>query len=228
MKKDSSIIARVATIVGLALGAFALSALAGTWTAPSVAPPGGNVDAPINVGGGIFGAPGYFSQTKAGDLTITGLLTLANLVFHPTGVTINTGDVLTANSPAGDVKWATPAQGTAVLYGRVNYKNYNPATAPPPYGTSADPTTVDPWPYSTYYGGPGNPGPMYCTSLNAYQYCSERNSQFSNMTCGNTAAATMITSNSGSSWTPVYGVTRKITSVICATTYSGDINPTVQ
>ncbi len=68
--KNSLTLTRVATITGLTLGAFALSALAGTWTAPGTGQPAGtictppkcNVDAPINVGD--------TSQTKTGPLIV--------------------------------------------------------------------------------------------------------------------------------------------------------------
>lgn len=46
----SSLTTRVLTTTGFVLGAFALAAVAGTWTPPTTTPPGGNVDAPINVG----------------------------------------------------------------------------------------------------------------------------------------------------------------------------------
>ena len=45
-----NILNKIVSVTGLALGAFALSALAGSWTAPTQAPPSGNADAPINVG----------------------------------------------------------------------------------------------------------------------------------------------------------------------------------
>ena len=60
--KQQTLIARIAVISGLALGAFALSALAGSWSAPIQQPPSGNVDAPINVGSS--------NQAKIGSLTI--------------------------------------------------------------------------------------------------------------------------------------------------------------
>lgn len=65
MKYISPRITRVATVSGLILGAFALSAFAGTWTAPTAPPPGGNPDAPINVG--------YDVQTKQGGIILNSL-----------------------------------------------------------------------------------------------------------------------------------------------------------
>ena len=100
--KKYPFVSKIATITGLALGAFALSALAtGTWTAPSAAAPNGNVDAPINVGGGTAG--NIYSQTK------TGFLTLANFIFNPTLTpgSVTAGSVLTAKDTNGTVGWAS-------------------------------------------------------------------------------------------------------------------------
>ncbi len=104
--KKYPFVSKIATITGLALGAFALSALAtGTWTAPSAAAPNGNVDAPINVGGGT--ALNIYSQTK------TGFLTLANFIFNPTLApgSVTAGSVLTAKDTSGTVGWAAPSSG---------------------------------------------------------------------------------------------------------------------
>ena len=67
MNNKTSTLARIATITGLALGAFALSAVAGNWTAPSTTPPTcpsgqSGCDAPINVGAS--------NQAKVGTLSI--------------------------------------------------------------------------------------------------------------------------------------------------------------
>ncbi|MEK9178079.1 MAG: hypothetical protein AAB777_03115 [Patescibacteria group bacterium] len=61
MKNNSSTLARIAVLSGLALGAFALSALA-DWNNAPPNPPGSNAEAPINVGS--------VSQTKTGSLII--------------------------------------------------------------------------------------------------------------------------------------------------------------
>lgn len=65
MNHTTSRLARIASLTGIMLGAFALSALAGTWTAPTNSPPDGNVDAPINIG--------YGPQTKQGGVIINSL-----------------------------------------------------------------------------------------------------------------------------------------------------------
>lgn len=57
---------RIAITTGLVLGTFAVSAFAGTWTAPTATPPNGNADAPINVG--------YTGQIKQGNLWLKGLI----------------------------------------------------------------------------------------------------------------------------------------------------------
>lgn len=53
---------KIATITGLFLGAFVLSALAVDWTPPTALPPANNTLAPINVGAS--------SQFKAGSLAV--------------------------------------------------------------------------------------------------------------------------------------------------------------
>ncbi len=65
MKHISPHIAKVATVTGIFLGAFAISVLAGTWTAPATTAPGGNPDAPLNVGYGV--------QTKQGGIILNSL-----------------------------------------------------------------------------------------------------------------------------------------------------------
>ena len=63
MKHNTSIVARIATLSGLFVGAVVLSAFAATtWTAPTATPPGNNVDQPINVGSS--------PQIKLGSLDI--------------------------------------------------------------------------------------------------------------------------------------------------------------
>ena len=95
------ILARIAVLSGLTLGAFALSAMAaGSWTAPGSTPPNGNVDAPLNTGSS--------AQVKTGGLTITGLTTLKNLIVNPTGGTVTSGQVLTSTGSSGQVVWTAP------------------------------------------------------------------------------------------------------------------------
>jgi hypothetical protein len=63
--KTTNLINRVASVTGLILGAFALSALAaGVWTAPpsGTVPPNNNTEAPLNVGSD--------HQNKVGSLTV--------------------------------------------------------------------------------------------------------------------------------------------------------------
>lgn len=74
------------------------------WTGPTVAPPLGNVPAPINVGGGTAG--NIYSQFKTGLLTLDHLITGDLTVTSATAIT--TGQVLTADGTTGKVKWATP------------------------------------------------------------------------------------------------------------------------
>ena len=62
MKNLSIQLKKIAVLSGLLLGAFALSALAtGIWTDPTLSPPSGNTEAPINVGGGgAVGTPANY------------------------------------------------------------------------------------------------------------------------------------------------------------------------
>lgn len=65
MKKISSTLYKISVLSGIALGSFAITALAGTWTAPTATPPNGNTEAPLNVG--------YGSQTKQGGVWLKSL-----------------------------------------------------------------------------------------------------------------------------------------------------------
>lgn len=119
MKIVSNLATRAAVLTGLAIGAFALVALA-DWNSPTQAPPNGNADAPINVGAS--------SQAKTGTLNVgtdlqgvntggwldAGSLGIwsSNFVFSPGGSTvIKPGQVLTARDSSGDVVWADPTGG---------------------------------------------------------------------------------------------------------------------
>jgi hypothetical protein len=102
----SSLITRVVTLASLLVGAFAFSALAATWTAPTVPAPGGNPDAPINVGSLL--------QNKLGWLGVKGLVT-TDLTLA-TG-TPSAGMVLTALDSLGNAGWATPAASSNMRYG---------------------------------------------------------------------------------------------------------------
>jgi hypothetical protein len=95
-----STLSRIAIVSGLVLGAFTLSALAGTWTAPTAPAPGGNPDAPINVGA--------ITQSKLGWLGVKGLV--ATDLTLATG-TPAAGMVLTAIDSLGNAKWQTPSGG---------------------------------------------------------------------------------------------------------------------
>lgn len=99
----STFIPRVVTTIGLLLGAFALSALAATWTAPTAPAPGGNPDAPINVGNLL--------QNKLGWLGVKGLVTTDFTLA--TGTSPRAGKVLTAIDDLGNATWATPSGGGA-------------------------------------------------------------------------------------------------------------------
>lgn len=102
-------------IVGLALGAFAVSSLA-NYVGPSTSPPQCVTDknspdyragcnAPVHVG--------TETQTKFGWLTLKGLITEDLTVSPPTPSSI-TGKVLTAIDDLGTAGWRTPTASTGI------------------------------------------------------------------------------------------------------------------
>lgn len=100
-------------VLGFVIGASALTAIAQVvpgWNPAPANPPSGNVSAPLNTGA--------LAQVK------TGLLTLANLVFNPTGTpTVKRGDVLTAVDTSGTVMWQSPENNSGIEF--VNYAAQN-------------------------------------------------------------------------------------------------------
>ena len=100
MKNNSSLLARIAVLSGLALGAFALSALATVgWNEAPADPPSNNTSAPINVGGLL--------QTKTGTLVVNGLA--VNYLTVASG-TPAVGKVLVSDAN-GNAKWASGGRG---------------------------------------------------------------------------------------------------------------------
>ncbi len=94
MNKISFNLTRIATFTGIALGAFALSAFAGPWVAPTSAPTNGNVDAPINAGSLL--------QFKNGLLGVIGLATQSLQVTAGAGT-----DKLLTSDTTGNATWKT-------------------------------------------------------------------------------------------------------------------------
>ena len=120
--KKYPFVSKIATITGLALGAFALSALAtGTWTAPSAPAPGGNVDAPINVGGtpqyktGALGiGAGTIAPASKALLQVFGagiIETLGVTNLYVVSGEQTAGNVLTLDG-GGKAVWAKPTGGS--------------------------------------------------------------------------------------------------------------------
>ncbi|KPJ71253.1 hypothetical protein AMJ50_02740 [Parcubacteria bacterium DG_74_3] len=77
----------IALVVGVLATVFLISFIVRAWTEPSVAPPGGNISAPINIGS--------TAQTKSGNLTVQGQ-------FNAGGLTV--GDSFTASIGCADFK----------------------------------------------------------------------------------------------------------------------------
>ncbi len=137
----STMLNRIAAITGLALGGFALSVLASTWSAPTQAPPDGNVDAPINVGSieqtrfgilnignsasptgnillRVFGT-GVINSLSSANITTTNEtatnLTTTNLKV--TGGAVAAGNVLVSDASGNAVWKSINCPGTQVLRG---------------------------------------------------------------------------------------------------------------
>ncbi len=96
-----------AIILGLviAVGAGYVSA----WTAPTLPPTGGNVAAPINVGGGVGS---IYTQTKSGILNLAHLITSDLTVINSDATPIVSGQILTADGTTGKVKWGAATGGS--------------------------------------------------------------------------------------------------------------------
>lgn len=119
--KKSSIINRIATIVGLSLGAFALAAVAqvGTWNpAPASGPPNDNVPAPINAGSITQKKIGSLkvglddANNVLGGLSVGGLGILSsNFIYKPSVADVSIGSVLTSTDTLGTVAWQAPGSG---------------------------------------------------------------------------------------------------------------------
>lgn len=86
-----NILNKIVSVTGLALGAFALSALAGSWSAPTLPPPSGNTDAPINVGTSPQHKAGTLALGKTSD-ALSGLVADINGAIGAVNL-ITTGDV---------------------------------------------------------------------------------------------------------------------------------------
>jgi hypothetical protein len=101
-----------AIVLGLIIAVGASYALA--WTPPASEPTGGNVAAPINVGGGVTGS--IYTQTKSGILNLAHLFTSDLNVLNSDGTipTVSASSVLVADTTTpGKVKWGTMSGGTS-------------------------------------------------------------------------------------------------------------------
>lgn len=93
-------------IAGLALAIVMQSLTVKAWGGAPSNPPDNNVDAPINVGGGgALGTPARYIQTKNGALTLTGLLTVKDMIFNPDASVIPAGKVLVSTGNDGTIAW---------------------------------------------------------------------------------------------------------------------------
>jgi len=117
-----SFLTRVAAISGIAVGAFAFVAMAGTWTPPAGAPPTNNVPFPINVGPNTDASGNPLTQVKSDALVVQGLLGLSSLQFNPGGLSnIVPGSTLTASDNKGDAQWTAPGAAATECNGSDGY-----------------------------------------------------------------------------------------------------------
>jgi|SRR3989344_8905412 len=84
-----------------------------TWVGPTTTPPGNNVDAPINTGGGVAG--NVYSQFKTGLLTLDHLITGDLTIASTNPITV--GQVLTTSDTTGKVQWSNVAGITPIPHG---------------------------------------------------------------------------------------------------------------
>lgn len=129
MKNSISSLKKIASITGLFLGAFAISVAAATWTPPGEAPPGGNIDAPINAGASVQGKIGKLglgaATPRAGtqvldvlgsaliDNVVTNSVTVVNELKLPTDAA--QGKVLTSDAN-GAATWQPAGAGGNVTF----------------------------------------------------------------------------------------------------------------
>lgn len=182
-----STLARIATLSGLILGAFAVSAVAATWTPPPSAPPTGNPDAPVNVGS--------VTQTKLGWLGVRGLIATD---FTLATSTPAAGKVLTAIDSLGNAAWQTPASipggpviksGTASLV-CANYSTPGSVavTFPSAFATAPQVTITPNW---TNYSGDEAPS-WWITNVTTSGFTIHVHTSGSGTCYGNTGAAAGI------------------------------------
>lgn len=123
MKNSISSLKKIASIAGLFLGAFAISAIAATWTPPTAPPPSGNVDAPINAGTGDQGKAGRLAvgatafRTGVQKLDIPGSALINDIVTNTLTITSNAGANKVLTSDANGVATWQVAQNTGTSSG---------------------------------------------------------------------------------------------------------------
>ncbi len=130
MNKQSITKYAVATVLGLGV-VLGVSSLQAAWTTPPSAPPGSNVDAPINVGANSQSKLGQlFINTDANTPFTTGLQVFGKSIFNGTvqilSGTPGANKVLTSDA-TGNASWATPTGGSAGTWGKI-FTYHTPAT----------------------------------------------------------------------------------------------------
>ncbi len=116
-KNLQTLIKRVSVMIGLALGAFAVSAAAQVWNPAPPNPPSGNVEAPLNAG--------LNSQSKLGQLSIN----TDTIAPYVTGLTVFGKSVFEGSI---QIKGGTPGDGKVLVSDASGNATWNPLAAPPP------------------------------------------------------------------------------------------------
>lgn len=116
-KNLQTLIKRASAIVGLALGAFALSAVAQVWNPAPANPPSGNVPAPLNAS--------LNSQSKLGQL----LINTDTVNPYVTGLTVFGKSVFEGGV---QIKGGTPGTGKVLVSDASGNATWNPVAPPPP------------------------------------------------------------------------------------------------
>lgn len=132
MKTSYKQIKRVATVVGLVLGAFAVSAMAANWAPPSQQPPNCTVDAacnaPLNVSSAWQGKLGPLAvgtlnmPNPTPSLFVSGGSIMDSIVVNGsmryTGGNLKKGQILTDTDGQGNISWSggDPQEGQVLTY----------------------------------------------------------------------------------------------------------------
>jgi hypothetical protein len=194
MKNNSmEFLKKVGAFTGIALGAFVLSALA--WTAPTDAPPNGNVKPPLNTSNTHQIKDGSLSVNASG-IDVYGLDVLRNIRVMGN---IEVGDFTNNTGTAGTIRIQDGTQGDGkVLTSDANgFASWKTPTSN--NGSSGDKVDVSDIFTAT---GSGNPESIIMGAYNAYSACFLTGSTFYGTTDGYEEYCRITTGAAGNPSTP--------------------------